>query len=136
MSIGLPAPPSSSLPSVRYKRQLPRFADTKKLILTGYLQLVDRGVLTLDTDMTTLFPPLKAATAKILVDVDLDSRQPHFEPNDQPVTLQMMLNQTSGFGREFGDMVPKWKQITDKGKGFVNSCKVVRDPQQLIMHCR
>jgi hypothetical protein len=48
---------------------------------------------------------------------------PIFSPNDQAITLGMMLNQTSGFGMEFGDTVQKWKKIS--GKGFVNSCKIV-----------
>jgi hypothetical protein len=40
-----------------------------------------------------------------------------------------MLNQTSGFGMEFGDQVQRYKTTADKGTGFVNSCKVVRWPE-------
>jgi methyl acetate hydrolase len=74
--------------------------------------------------MSTLFPPLAKASAQILAGFT-DSKQPIFKPNDKELTLRTLLNQTSGFGMEFGEVVPRWKEVTDKGKGFVNSCKVV-----------
>ncbi|GFZ50619.1 hypothetical protein JCM24511_08377 [Saitozyma sp. JCM 24511] len=99
------------------------FASTTKLITSVcYLQLVDRGVLSLDTKLTELFPPLKAASSRILTGFDADGK-PQFRANSEPITLAQMLNQSSGFGREFGPTVQAWKKVTDKGKGFVNSCK-------------
>ena len=86
--------------------------------------LVDRGLITLDTDMRKVYPALDAAASKIFKGVDANGMA-IFEPNHKSVLLSQMLNQSSGFGMEFGDMVPQWKNITDKGKGFVNSCKVV-----------
>jgi CubicO group peptidase (beta-lactamase class C family) len=102
------------------------FASTTKLLTTVcYLQLVDRGLITLDTDMRELYPSLKEATSRILDGFD-EQGQGIFRVNADKVTLRMMLNQTSGFGQEFGDKIKAWKKVTDKGRGFVNSCKVVR----------
>lgn len=95
-----------------------------RLTDVGYLQLVDRGVVTLDTDMTSLYPPLKQAASKILLGIE--DGKPRFEDNSKPVTLLQMLNQSSGFGMEFGEKVQAWKKVADKGTGFVNSCKKVR----------
>jgi hypothetical protein len=75
--------------------------------------------------MRGVFPPLDAAAARIIKDFD-ESGRPVMEENAAPVTLAQMLNQTSGFGMEFGDKVPRWKKVAEKGTGFVNSCKVVR----------
>ncbi|ORX37917.1 beta-lactamase/transpeptidase-like protein [Kockovaella imperatae] len=85
--------------------------------------LVDEGLISLDTDMRKLYPALDKAAARIFKGLDQEQK-PIFETNDKPVTLGQMLNQSSGFGMEFGDKVPEWKKITEKGKGFVNSCKV------------
>lgn len=86
--------------------------------------MVDRGVLSLDTDMTALHTPLKEASRQILTGFD-EQGQPKLQPNDKPITLLQMLNQSSGFGMEFGETVQAWKKVTPKGKGYVNSCKVV-----------
>ena len=96
-----------------------------------YLQLVDRGVLTLETDMRPLFKPLGDASARVLTGFD-EEGQPLFKPNSTPITLSQMLNQTSGFGKEFGEIVSGWKKVTTVGKGFVNSCKVVRVTQRVL----
>lgn len=72
--------------------------------------------------MRKAFPPLDAAGAQIIKGFEEDGK-PITEKNDAPITLLEMLNQTSGFGMEFGEVVPKWKAA--KGTGFVNSCKVV-----------
>ena len=90
-------------------------------LTVGYLVLVDRGTLSLDTDMRQYSDELKAATSKVVTGFDKDG--PVTVDIDIPVTLGQMLNQSSGFGMEFGDKVQKWKVTADKGKGFVNSCK-------------
>jgi CubicO group peptidase (beta-lactamase class C family) len=106
------------------------FASTTKLLTAVcYLRLVDQGVLTLETDMREFYAPLREATSKILEGFDEDGK-PIFAATDRKVTLGMMLNQTSGFGQEFGEKVQRWKKVTDKGKGYVNSCKVVRGSVQ------
>jgi hypothetical protein len=109
--------------------------------------------LSLDTDLRPLYEPFKQATSKIIQGfesdgkaVSLDNANPipigdtvdvvqQFNEDgkgkailvdsDEPVTLGQMLNQTSGFGMEFGTKVQLWKKVTEKGKGFVNSCKAV-----------
>lgn len=73
--------------------------------------------------MTTLYPPLKEAASRILVGVE--DGTPRFEENTKPITLLQLLNQSSGFGIEFGKEVQAWKKVADKGTGFVNSCKAV-----------
>ena len=90
----------------------------------GYLTLVDKGTLSLDTDMTALYPPLKEASKQILTGFK-ENGEAILKPNDTPITLLQMLNQSSGFGMEFGETVQAWKKVTTKGKGYVNSCKVV-----------
>lgn len=92
---------------------------------TAYLQLVDRGILTLDTDLSQYYPALKEATSRVFRGVGEDG-EPIWEEAATPVTLKMMLNQTSGFGMEFLSGVQGWKKYSGKGPGFVNSCKVVR----------
>lgn len=89
----------------------------------GYLQLVDRGTLSLDTDMRKVFAPLDAAASRIIT--GFEDGQPEYETYDGPVSLLSLLNQTSGFGKEFGDKVQQWKKTAAKGAGFVNSCKIV-----------
>ncbi|GMK53796.1 hypothetical protein CspeluHIS016_0103820 [Cutaneotrichosporon spelunceum] len=91
-------------------------------LMSGYLQLVDAGKLTLDTNMREVFGPLDAAASQVIT--CLEDGRPVTEKNNAPVTLGQMLNQTSGFGMEFGDKVPAWKKSADKGSGFVNSCKI------------
>ena len=96
-----------------------------------YLQLVDRGILSLNTDMRTVFPPLAKASSRLFTGLD-EHGEPQYRDNDTPVTLLHMLNQSSGVGMEFGDKVQSWKKYTQqtggKGGGFVNSCKVVSVP--------
>jgi CubicO group peptidase (beta-lactamase class C family) len=102
------------------------FASTSKLITSViYLQLVDRGLLTLDTDMRKKFAPLDKVAERIWGGVK--DGQPVWKGEYKgPVKLGWLLNQSSGFGGEFGDEVQAWKAYSDVGKGFVNSCKVVR----------
>ncbi|WOO76783.1 Acyltransferase LovD [Vanrija pseudolonga] len=100
------------------------FASTTKLLTAvAYLQLVDRGVVSLDTDMRGKYAPLDAAASRIFTRLD-ESGTAQFVPNDKAVPLGALLNQTSGFGMEFGEQVQSYKTSADKGTGFVNSCKV------------
>ena len=90
----------------------------------GYLQLVDRGILSLDTPLAQYSTELASATSRVLVRFD-ESGEPVFEDAKTQVTLQMMLNQTSGFGQEMSEKIRQWKSWTPKGRGWVNSCKIV-----------
>ncbi len=102
------------------------FASTTKAITSVcYLQLVDKGLLTLDTEMGQYSPELEEMTSKVFLKHSENGEGPIFEPAKQKVTLRMMLNQSSGFGQEFGDKVKYWKSDENvKGRGYVNSCKV------------
>ncbi|KAJ9120740.1 hypothetical protein QFC22_002671 [Naganishia vaughanmartiniae] len=73
--------------------------------------------------VTSYYPALKQATCRVLRGVG-ENGEPIWEEAATPVTLKMMLNQTSGFGMEFQSGVQGWKQFSGKGTGFVNSCKV------------
>jgi hypothetical protein len=74
--------------------------------------------------MTAMYPPLKEASKQILTGFK-ENGEAILKPDDKPITLLQMLNQSSGFGMEFGETVQAWKKVTPKGKGYVNSCKVV-----------
>lgn len=93
----------------------------------AYLQLVDKDILSLESDLSEYYPPLKEATQRVFRGVD-EQGQARWEPAATPVTLRMMLSQTSGFGMEFMEGVQGWKKHSGKGTGFVNSCKVVSPP--------
>ncbi|KAK4055143.1 hypothetical protein OIV83_000423 [Microbotryomycetes sp. JL201] len=98
------------------------FASTTKL-LTGIaaLQLIEQGVINFDTTLSQYFPQFKTPF-KIITDIAEDGT-PVFGESKVEITVDTLLNQTSGFGREFGPTVQAWKQWSDIGKGFVNSCK-------------
>ncbi len=78
----------------------------------------------MDTVLGEKFPALAHASKHVLESFDADGK-PIFVESTTPITVRMMLNQTSGFGMEFGQKVQQWKKVTDKGQGFVNSCKIV-----------
>ena len=91
------------------------------------LQLIEKGVITLDTPMSTFFLELKPPLR--IIDSFSSSGEPRYRTTEKEITIKAMLNQSSGFGQEFGDKVTLWKKsLPDgaKGKGFVNSCKIVR----------
>ena len=73
--------------------------------------------------MTDKYPPLKAAASRILE--GFEDGQPVFKDNSESITLLQLLNQSGGFAREMGPKVQEWKKWTPRGKGFVNSCKIV-----------
>lgn len=69
------------------------------------------------------FEPLDKAASRIWG--GLKEGKPVWTDYNGPVKLSWLLNQSSGFGAEFGDKVQEWKAYSDVGKGFVNSCKKV-----------
>ncbi|KAM0793546.1 hypothetical protein ACM66B_000983 [Microbotryomycetes sp. NB124-2] len=98
------------------------FASTTKL-LTGIaaLQLIEQGVINFDTALSQYFSQFKTPF-KIITEIAEDGT-PVFGESNVEITVDTLLNQTSGFGREFGPTVQAWKKWSDVGKGFVNSCK-------------
>ncbi|KAK4052897.1 hypothetical protein OIO90_004173 [Microbotryomycetes sp. JL221] len=98
------------------------FASTTKLLTAvAALQLIDQGVIEFDTPMSQFFPQFKPPF-KIIDEISQDGT-PVFGQSNVEITIETLLNQTSGFGREFGPTVEAWKKWTNVGKGFVNSCK-------------
>ena len=90
------------------------------------LQLIDSTSLTLDTPASLNLPQL-ATPLRIFDGVD-DAGAAKYRTTSTEITVGMLLNQTAGFGQEFAEKVTAWKATlgpNDKGKGFVNSCKIV-----------
>lgn len=85
---------------------------------------MDRGVIALDTPLSQFSPELGAVSGQILKGFD-EAGHPIFGPPKAAITLRHMLNGTSGFAPEFDDTVKRWKAFSEKGKGNINSCKVV-----------
>lgn len=83
--------------------------------------MIEKGVITFDTPLSKYFPQFKPPF-KIIDRIDEDGTPVMGEANKE-ITVYTLLNQTSGFGIEFGPVVEAWKKY--KGTGFVNSCKKV-----------
>ncbi|KAK4698918.1 hypothetical protein P7C70_g7352, partial [Phenoliferia sp. Uapishka_3] len=104
------------------------FASTTKLLTSvAILQLIDNLEygLTLDSPASLHLPQL-ATPLRIFQGLDEHGAAIYGSTNTE-ITLQMMLNQTSGFGAEFASEVVAWKSTLkagEKGAGFVNSCKI------------
>ena len=76
---------------------------TKAVTSVAAMQLVERGLLTLDSDFGALMPEL--ANPQVLTGFDADGK-PTLRRAATPVTLRHLLTHTSGFGYSFmnGDM--------------------------------
>ncbi|KAM0747393.1 beta-lactamase/transpeptidase-like protein [Meredithblackwellia eburnea MCA 4105] len=102
------------------------FASTTKLLTSvAVLQLVDRGVLALSSPVSKFLPQLQTPL-HIFTGLDFNGKA-QYRSTSTEITVAQMLNQSSGFGAEFEEKVTAWKSTLkegDKGKGFVNSCKV------------
>ncbi len=89
---------------------------------------MDAGTLTLDTPASKYLPELQSPHR--IIDSFSPSGEPVYREAKTEITIGMMLNQSSGFGAEFAATVTQWKKTLPegaKGKGFVNSCKIVCD---------
>jgi len=71
---------------------------TKALVSVAALQLVERGKLSLDGDLSDLLPDLKGL--EVLEGIGADGR-PMLRPAQGAVTLRQLLTHTSGFGYGF-----------------------------------
>lgn len=76
---------------------------TKAVTSVAAMQLVERGLLTLDSDIGALLPEL--ANPQVLIGFDAEGK-PALRPAANPITLRHLLTHTSGFGYSFmnGDM--------------------------------
>ncbi|OJJ47255.1 hypothetical protein ASPZODRAFT_132230 [Penicilliopsis zonata CBS 506.65] len=95
---------------------------TRFIVSLAYLQLVDRGLIELDTPMRKFSPELEEVSKRVLRGFDNDG-QPIFEPSTGNITLRQMLNGTSGFDAEHTAAVNQWKAIPGNDRGLLNSCK-------------
>ncbi|OJJ48052.1 hypothetical protein ASPZODRAFT_166103 [Penicilliopsis zonata CBS 506.65] len=95
---------------------------TRFVVSFAYLQLVDQGLIALDTPMSKFSPELESISRQILRGFD-EQGDPIFEPSIRAITLRDMLNGTSGFDAEYGAIIKQWKAIPGHEKGFINTCK-------------
>lgn len=88
---------------------------TKLPAAIAILQVVERGLLTLDEDLR---PRLKAlAETQILRGFDETTGQPIYEPNPAPVTLRILLTHRGGFVYDLPDpAIMRWRTVTGNTK--------------------
>ncbi|KAK3386559.1 beta-lactamase/transpeptidase-like protein [Podospora didyma] len=89
-------------------------SQTKLLTSLCVLQLIDRGLITLETDVTLHLPAL--AAKQILTGFSSDGLTPLFTPRTKPILLRHLLTHSSGLGYSFlhPDLL-KWHTITKPG---------------------
>ncbi|KAJ5554942.1 hypothetical protein N7461_003412 [Penicillium sp. DV-2018c] len=88
-------------------------ASATKLITTiAVLQCVEDGLLTLDSDLSSIAPEL---TSKHVLTGFNENGSPQLEPPVRPVTLKMLLTHSAGTSYQFMDpLAAKWReQFTD-----------------------
>ncbi|GAA6032113.1 hypothetical protein JCM8097_007079 [Rhodosporidiobolus ruineniae] len=98
------------------------FASTTKLLAA--LQLIEQGVLSFDTPVSTYLPQVKPPY-NIISGVDPSTCLPVYEQCNEVVTVSHLMRQISGQGDEFGEKIRAWKAQTKVGGGFTNSCQKV-----------
>lgn len=88
---------------------------TKLPAVVCVLQLVERGLLTLDEDLR---PRLKAlAETQILRGFDDATGQPVYEENTTPISLRTLLTHTSGFAYDSTvESLVRWRKVTGHTK--------------------
>ncbi len=85
-------------------------ASATKLIATvAALQCVEDGLLTLTGDISSVLPEL--ATKQIITGFSDDDDSPLLEPPTDPITLEMLLTNSSGLSYDFlNPLVGRWNQ--------------------------
>lgn len=73
---------------------------TKLLTSISVLQLVEKGLVSLDQDLRPLVPELR--DARILIEMD-DNNKGVLEPNSKPITFRHLLTHTAGYSYEFAN---------------------------------
>lgn len=88
---------------------------TKLPAAIAILQIVERGLLTLDEDLR---PRLKAlAETQILRGFDVITDEPVYDENITPITLRILLTHTSGFVYDLPNKsLMRWREVTGKTK--------------------
>lgn len=88
---------------------------TKLPSAISLLQLVERGLLTLDEDLRPKIDFL--AEVQIIRGFDDAKNQPIMEPNTSPITLRHLLTHTSGLGYDLpNELLMKWRKSVGKEK--------------------
>ncbi|WP_261779182.1 serine hydrolase domain-containing protein [Rhodococcus erythropolis] len=83
-------------------------SQTKSIVATAALQLVDRGLVDLDASVSDILPEL--ATPQVLEGFDGD--QPLLRPAQGSITLRMLLNHTSGLAYDmFSPEIAEYMRI-------------------------
>lgn len=100
------------------------FSLTPSTSQVAALQLIDRGILTLGIPASRYIPEL-STPLQLLDSIDPSTGEPKFTTTNEEITVLSLMNQTSGFGSEPGELVSGWKAWSKVGTGFVNSCKRV-----------
>ncbi|KAJ5584163.1 beta-lactamase [Penicillium hispanicum] len=85
-------------------------ASATKLVTTiAALQCVDDGLLTLDGDVSSIAPEL--AAKQVITGFSDDGETPLLEPPTRPITLEMLLSNSSGVSYHFlTPLVARWRE--------------------------
>ncbi|KAF9877642.1 beta-lactamase family protein [Colletotrichum karsti] len=90
-------------------------ASATKIITTiAALQLVERGLLTLDEDISHYLPAL--ASQDILTGFDETTKKPITTPRKNPITLRQLLSHAAGTAYDFLslDLIQRWQKLNGK----------------------
>ncbi|KAJ4396124.1 hypothetical protein N0V93_000341 [Gnomoniopsis smithogilvyi] len=90
---------------------------TKLASAISILQIVEKGLVTLDEDLRSKIPFLNEV--EIIKGFDNTKRKPILEPNTSPITLRHLLTHTSGLAYDLTDeLLMKWRRAV--GKDLIN----------------
>lgn len=90
---------------------------TKLASAISILQIVEKGLITLDEDVRSKIPFLDEV--EIIKGFDNTTRKPILEPNTRPITLRHLLTHTTGLAYDLSDeLLMKWRRAV--GKDLIN----------------
>lgn len=90
---------------------------TKLASAISILQVVEKGLISLDEDVRSKIPFL--GEVEIIKGFDNAKRRPILEPNTSPITLRQLLTHTTGLAYDLSDeLLMKWRRAV--GKDLIN----------------